>query len=89
MDNQIHMPEVLDLLQDLMNKIDSLFCHSKNKLLICHQFVLSKLSWNPTVADLRKTWVVQNLDNIGTKYIRQWLDLPISATLSTLVLKKS
>ena len=72
-----------------MNRIDSLSCHPKNKLLIYHQFVLSKLSWHLTVADLSKTWVVQNLDNIVTKYVRQWLDLPISATLSTLVLQKS
>ena len=50
--------------------------------------MLSKLSWHLTVADLSKTWVVQTLDNIVTKYIRQWLDLSISAALSTLVLKK-
>ena len=84
----IHMSEVLDLLKDLMNRIDSLSCHPKNKLVIYHQFVLSKLSWHLTVADLIKTWVVQNLGNIVTKYVRQWLDLPISATLSTLVLQK-
>ena len=89
MDNQIHMSEVLDLLKDFMNRIDSLSCHPKNKLLIYHQFVLSKLSWHLTVADLSKTWVVQNLENIVAKYVRQWLDLPISATLSTLVLQKS
>ena len=71
-DNQIHMSEVLDLLQDLMNRIDSLSCHPNNKILLYHQFVL-----------------IQNLDNIVTKYVRQWLDLHISATLSTLVLQKS
>ena len=89
MDNQIHASEVLHLLQHLMNKLDSLSCHPKHKLLTYDQFVLSKLSWHLTVADLSKTWVFQNLHNIVTKYIRQWLDLPISATLSTLVLKKS
>ena len=83
------MYEVLDLFQYLLNRIDCLSCHPKNKLLIYHRFVLSKLSWHLTVADLSKTCVVQNLDNIVTKYVRQWLDLPISATLSTLVLQKS
>ena len=86
MDNQNHMSEVLDLLNDLMQKIDSLSCHPKNKLLIYHRFVLSKLSWHLTIADLSKTWVVQNLDNVVSKYVRHWLELPISATLSTLVL---
>ena len=52
MDNQIHMPEALDLLQDFMNRIDRLSCHPKNKLFIYHQFVLSILSWHLTVADL-------------------------------------
>ena len=89
MGNQIHMSEVLDLLLELMSKIDSLSCHPKNKLLIYHQLVLSKLSWHLTVADLSNTWVVQNLDSIVTRYMRQWLDLLVSATLSTLVLKKS
>ena len=54
MDIQIHMSEVLDLLLDLMNKLDSLSCHPKNKLSIYHQFVLSKLSWHLAVADLSK-----------------------------------
>ena len=89
MDNQIHMSEALDLLQDLMKRIDSLSCHPKNKLLIYHKFVLSKLSWHLTIADLSKTWVVQNLDSIVTRYVRQWLDLPISSTLSTLILQRS
>ena len=89
MDKKIHMSEVLDLLQDLMNRIDSPSCHPSNKLLIYHQFVLSKLSWHLTVADLSKTWVVQNLDYIVTNYMRQWLDLPFSATLITPILKKS
>ena len=53
------------------------------------EFILQVYHWHLTVADLSKTWVVQNLDNMVTKYIRQWLDLSISATFSTLVLKKS
>ena len=35
------------------------------------------------------TWVVENLDNLVSKYIRQWLDLPISATLSSIILSKN
>ena len=33
--------------------------------------------------------VTENVDNLVSKYIRQWLELPISATLSTLVVSKS
>jgi len=39
-----------------------------------------------TVADLSKTWISEHLVNAVTKYIRQWLELPISATLSAIIL---
>ena len=61
--------------------------HPKNKLLLYHRYVLSKVSWHFTVADLSKTWVIENLDNLVSKYIRQWLDL--SATLTSIVLSKN
>ena len=89
MDNHDHLSEVLDLITNLMTQIDRIPCHPKNKLLLYHRFVLSKLSWHFTIANLGKTWVVENVDNLVTSYIRQWLELPISATLSTLILPKS
>ena len=52
-------------------------------------YVISKVSWHFTVADLSKTWVAENLDNLISKYIRQWLDLPIIATLSSIILSKN
>ena len=85
----INKSEVLGLISDLMSKIDKIPCRPKNKLQLYHRFVLSKISWNFTIADLGKTWVVDNIDNVASKYIRQWLELPISATLSSLVLSKS
>ena len=89
MDNHDHMSEVLDLFSSLMSKIDLLPCHPKNKLLLYHRFVLSKVSWHFTIANLGKTWVAENLDNLVSSYVHQWLDLPISATLSSLVLPKA
>ena len=89
MDNQVHMTEAHELLSDVMKKIDDLSCQSKNKLIIYHRYVLSKLSWHLTIADLSKTWVIQNLDNAVARYTRHWLELPISSTLSTLILQNS
>ena len=89
MDNIDHKSEVLGLVSDLMGKIDKIPCHPKNKLQLCHRFVFSKISWHFTIADLGKIWVVENIDNVASKYIRQWLELPISATLRSLVLSKS
>ena len=56
---------------------------------IYHRYVLSKLSWHLTIADLSKTWVIQNLDNVVARYTRHWLELPISSTLSTFILQNS
>ena len=89
MDNQHHMSDLLDTTNTLMNKINDLPCHPKNKLLLYHRFLLSKISWNLTIADISKTWIIENLDSVVSKYIRQWLELPISATLSSLIINKS
>jgi hypothetical protein len=48
--------------------------------------VLSKISWHFTVSDIGKTWVNDKLDSIASTYIRKWLELPISATLSNVLL---
>ena len=69
MDNCEHKSILLDTLSDLLNKIDVIPCHPKNKLLLYHRYTLSKLSWHLTIADLNKTWVVENLDSAVTRYI--------------------
>ena len=66
----------------MLKQIDSLRILPKNKLLFYHRYVLSKLSWHLTVADLSKPLIIENLDNVVIRFIRQCLDLPISATLS-------
>ena len=45
-------------------------------------------SWHRTVADLSKTWIIENPDNVVVRFDRQWLDLPISATLSGISLPR-
>ena len=52
-------------------------------------YLLSKASWDFTVSNISKTWVIQNLDNIVSRYIREWFELPITATLSGLILSKN
>ena len=89
MEKNDHMSTLLSTIKDLMIKTDSLPYHPKYKLLLYHHFILSKLSWHLTIADLSKTWVIDNLDSIVTSYVRKWLELPISATISSLILNKS
>ena len=60
--------------------------YPKNKILTYTRYVLSKLSWHLTVATLPKTWIAENLDSIVNQYIRKWLEVPISGTLSNVYL---
>ena len=72
----------------MMKLIGSLRILPKNRLLFYQHYVLSKPSSHLTVTDLSKTWVIENLDNIVVRFVRQWLDLRISATLSGISLPR-
>ena len=86
MSNENHKTELTTLFNELMTDIDSKPLHPKNKLLLHSRYVLSKLAWHFTVATLSTTWVTENIDSIANKYIRRWLEAPISGTLSTVFL---
>ena len=67
-----------------LSEIDLKPLHPKNKVLLYNRYVLSKLSWHSTVADLSKTWICKNLGSLVFRYIRKWLELPECGTLSNL-----
>ena len=89
MSDEQHKSELKTLVDELMTNIDSKPLHPKYKILIYSRYVLSKLSWHFTVTNLSKTWVVENIDSIVKSYIRKWLDIPISGTLSTVFLTRN
>ena len=89
MSDEEHKSELLDMFNDIMNKINELPLHPKNKILLYSRYLLSKISWDFTVSDISKTWICETLDGIASKYIRKWLELPVSATLSNVLLPQS
>ena len=89
MANGKHKSELAEILGSLMSDIDKLPVHPKNNLLLYQRYVHSKISWHLTVANISKAWICKHLDNMVSKYIRQWLKLPVSATLSTIFLSKT
>ena len=86
MSDDDHKYETLDTLNDILSEIEQLPLHPKNKICLYCQYALSKISWHFTVFDIGKTWVKETLDAIASKYIRKWLELFISATLSNVQL---
>ena len=83
MSNDKHKAELTTLVNELLTDIDSKPLHPKNKLLLYNRYVLSKLSWHFTVATLPKTWIIENIDSVANQFIRRWLEIPVSGTLST------
>jgi len=73
----------------MLTRIDALPVLPKNKLLLYQRYIISKLPWHLTVATLPKTWVIQHLDNVVTRFVSKWLGLPIRATSSGIVLPKN
>ena len=88
MSNQAYKDNLCDTVDDLLKDIDSLPLHPRNKLLIYHRYLLSKISWDLTIADISMTWIKQTLDNKVSDYIRQWLEMPVSGTLDVISLSK-
>ena len=78
-----HKLEIVSLLTSQMKEIDLKPLHPKNKILL---YSLPKLAWHPTITSISKTWITKNLDSTFVQYIRKWLELSISGTLSNVYL---
>ena len=89
MSNEEHKKRLTKNICEYMEIISALPLHPKNKLLIYQHYVLSKVSWDLTVANISMTWVKENLENKVSAYVRLWLELPISGTLDIISLTKS
>ena len=70
MDNEVHKEKLECSLLDMLTRIDAFPVLLKNKLLLYQLYILSKISWHLTVATLPKTWVIQHLDNVVTRFVR-------------------
>ena len=65
--------------------------HPRNKLLLYNNYVLyvlSKLAWHLTIADLGLIWAKHNLDILLVYFVRSWLEIPVSATIDIALLSK-
>ena len=89
MSDERHKSELCDLFNNVISKIDELPLHLRNKILLYSRYLLSKISWELTITDISKTWICETLDTLASRYIRKWLELPISATLSNVFLPRN
>ena len=88
MDNAKHKAIIIQLTNDILMKIDSLPLHPRNKILLYLRYLHAKLSWDLTVADIDKTWIVNSIDNICKQFIRRWFEIPPSGTFGLILLPR-
>ena len=85
-DNAKHKANIIQLRNDILIKIGSLPFHPRNKISSYSRYLHAKLSWDLTIADIDKTWFVNNIDNICRQFVRRWLEIPPSGTLDVILL---
>ena len=88
MNNAEHKASIIQLTNVILMKIDSLPLHPRNKILLYSRYLHAKLSWDLTVADIDKAWIVNNIDNICRQLIKRWLEIPPSGTLDVILLSR-
>ena len=86
----LHLPRppLVQTITDQIEIIDNLPLHPKNKLKLYQQWILSKVSWHLTVTKISNTWMKNNIDNIVSRYIRLWLEIPVNGTLNIVTQSK-
>ena len=88
MEEPKHRDKAKTKIEDLMSSIDALPLHPKKKMQLYNHYVLSKISWDLTIANLGLTLARNNLDNVVASYLRRWMDIPINGTLDICLLSK-
>ena len=73
----------------LLNKIDRLPLHPRFKLELYAEYLLPKISWHLTIADINITWVKQSLNMLCHNKFREWLEIRARSTLDILFQAKS
>ena len=72
MSNNTHKFGLSELINSMLTDIDLLPLHPKNKIALYNRYLLSKLSWHFTVANLPKSWAFGHLDSVVAKFTRKW-----------------
>ena len=75
--------------EEYLKKIDLFPINPFSKIRIIQDYVYSKIRWRLSIYDISETWIKQNIDHIISKYIRKWLQIPVSGNITHLKLPKS
>ena len=68
-------------LHDMLLVTDSIQTSTQNKLKILSRYILSHISFELKIYNFASTWIDNTLDALCYRFIRRWMQLPISACL--------
>ena len=81
--------ELLFKIEEYLKKIDLFPINPFSKIRIIQNYVYSKIRWRFSIYDISETWIKHNIDPIISKYVRKWLQIPVSGNITHLKLLKS
>ena len=82
--------QLQEKLTKMLTITDKLKISVQLKMRIFSQYIQAQMLFELKIYDLTPTWVEQTLDSLCSKFIREWLELPISACLNeVLILPKN
>ena len=81
---------LIDKLTNMLTITTNLKINVQLKLRIFSQYIQNQMLSDLKIYDFTQTWVEQSLDALCIKYVRDWLELPISACVAEfLILPKN
>ena len=89
MSNKNHKKILIEEVEDILSIISKLPLHPEHKLDLYNRYLLSKISWHLTIADLTETWVKEVLENKCHNAFQRWLGIPANGTVDIIMLSKS
>jgi hypothetical protein len=89
--NELAKTIIIKKLKDLLSVTSNIKTKVQMKIKIVKQYVLSQIRFELKTYNFGSTWIDQNLDSLVVKYVRDWLEMPISGCVKemmTLPLRK-
>jgi hypothetical protein len=80
--NELVKSELVDKVEKYLKIISSLKLKPQTKIKIIDHYVFAQISFTLRIYNLSVTWVSENIDTLFVRYVRNWLEAPISSCVA-------
>jgi hypothetical protein len=82
MNDQLAKSNLIDKLNFLLFTTSNLNVKPQTKIKIYSQYIPSQISFELRTYNFSGTWICEELDSMGIKFVREWVEAPISSCIS-------